>query len=123
MSATPPAFLQIQDVVKDFGGGAVAFELPAGDAFGPRNPQLVQRVARALVRGLSDAGFPVFRAATADELGALIRDRRDIGLAIIDGETDEGPSPMDTLLIALAGCTGSDSTWRLACSATGSVSW
>lgn len=32
------------------------FELPAGDAFGPRNPQLVQRVARALVRGLSDAG-------------------------------------------------------------------
>jgi len=27
---------------------------------------------------------------------------------IVDGETDEGPSPMDTLLVALAGCTGSD---------------
>ena len=26
----------------------------------------------------------------------------------IDGETAEGPSPMDTLLLALAGCTGSD---------------
>ncbi len=27
---------------------------------------------------------------------------------VIDGETAEGPSPMDTLLIAIAGCTGSD---------------
>jgi len=27
---------------------------------------------------------------------------------IIDGNTKEGPSPTDTLLIALAGCTGSD---------------
>ncbi len=27
---------------------------------------------------------------------------------IIDGETGEGPSPMDALLIAMAGCTGSD---------------
>jgi putative redox protein len=27
---------------------------------------------------------------------------------IIDGNTVEGPSPTDTLLIALAGCTGSD---------------
>lgn len=27
---------------------------------------------------------------------------------ILDGETDEGPSPMDMLLIAMAGCTGSD---------------
>lgn len=27
---------------------------------------------------------------------------------MMDGETDEGPSPMDMLLIALAGCTGSD---------------
>jgi len=27
---------------------------------------------------------------------------------VIDGETAEGPSPMDTLLMALAGCTGSD---------------
>ena len=26
----------------------------------------------------------------------------------IDGDTVEGPSPMDTLLIAMAGCTGSD---------------
>ena len=26
----------------------------------------------------------------------------------IDGETDEGPSPVDTLLVAMAGCTGSD---------------
>jgi len=28
--------------------------------------------------------------------------------AIVDGETAEGPSPMDMLLIAMAGCTGSD---------------
>ncbi len=28
--------------------------------------------------------------------------------AIVDGETGEGPSPMDALLIAMAGCTGSD---------------
>jgi putative redox protein len=27
---------------------------------------------------------------------------------LIDGETGEGPSPMDALLMALAGCTGSD---------------
>jgi putative redox protein len=26
----------------------------------------------------------------------------------IDGDGNEGPSPMDTLLVALAGCTGSD---------------
>ena len=54
---------------------AVACSLPAGE---------LEHVSR----GLTDAGFPVFRAATADELGALVRDRRDIGLAIIDGETD-----------------------------------
>ena len=38
MSATPPAFLQIQDVVKDFGGGAVAvnhvsLEITKGEIF------------------------------------------------------------------------------------------
>jgi pilus assembly protein CpaE len=54
---------------------AVACSLPTGE---------LEHVSR----GLSDAGFPVFQAATADELGALVRDRRDIGLAIIDGETD-----------------------------------
>ena len=54
---------------------AVACSLPAGE---------LEHVSR----GLTDAGFPVFRAATAEELGALVRDRRDIGLAIIDGETD-----------------------------------
>jgi pilus assembly protein CpaE len=54
---------------------AVACSLPASE---------LEHVSR----GLSEAGFPVFRAATADELGALIRERRDIGLAIIDGETD-----------------------------------
>jgi len=54
---------------------AVACSLPTGE---------LEHVSR----GLSDAGFPVFRATTADELGALVRDRRDIGLAIIDGETD-----------------------------------
>jgi putative redox protein len=27
---------------------------------------------------------------------------------MVDGETTEGPSPMETLLLALAGCTGSD---------------
>ena len=54
---------------------AVACSLPAGEL-------------EHVTHGLSDAGFPVFRAATADELGTLVRDRRDIGLAIIDGETD-----------------------------------
>ena len=38
--------------------------------------------------GLAEAGFPVFAALDADTLGALLRGRRDIGLAIIDGETD-----------------------------------
>jgi len=38
MSATPPAFLQIKDVVKDFGGGAVAvnhvsLEITKGEIF------------------------------------------------------------------------------------------
>ena len=56
------------------GPTAVACSLPAGE---------LEHVSR----GLTDAGFPVFRATTADELGT-VRDRRDIGLAIIDGETD-----------------------------------
>jgi FKBP-type peptidyl-prolyl cis-trans isomerase SlpA len=31
------------------------FDLPSGEAFGPRNPQLVQRVAAKLLRELGDA--------------------------------------------------------------------
>jgi len=35
-------------------GARAAFELPAGAAFGDRNPQLLQRVSRALLRELGD---------------------------------------------------------------------
>ncbi|HEY8168035.1 MAG TPA: AAA family ATPase [Candidatus Limnocylindrales bacterium] len=54
---------------------AVVCSLPAGE---------LDHVAR----GLTDAGFPIFRAADAAELGGIVRERRDVGLAIIDGETD-----------------------------------
>ena len=48
---------------------------------------LPARGAQARRAAWRRAGFPVFRAATAEELGR-VHDRRDIGLAIIDGETD-----------------------------------
>ncbi len=35
-------------------GTRTAFELPAGEAFGPRNPDLVQRVARSLLLEIGD---------------------------------------------------------------------
>lgn len=35
-------------------GRSASFELPAGAAFGPRNPELLQRVKRALLRELGD---------------------------------------------------------------------
>ncbi len=38
--------------------------------------------------GLREAGFEVLEAGPADAFDALLRERRDIGLAIIDGETD-----------------------------------
>lgn len=39
-------------------------------------------------RGLIDAGIPVYRAASPPDLDDLLRERHDIGLAILDGETD-----------------------------------
>ena len=33
-------------------GSHLRFELPPGEAFGPRNPELVQRVSAAMLRGL-----------------------------------------------------------------------
>lgn len=35
-------------------GTRTSFELPAGEAFGPRNPDLVQRVARSLMTEIGD---------------------------------------------------------------------
>jgi FKBP-type peptidyl-prolyl cis-trans isomerase SlpA len=35
-------------------GAHAAFDLPAGQAFGPRNPQMLQRVKRSLLRELGD---------------------------------------------------------------------
>ena len=35
-------------------GARQSFELPAGEAFGPRNPELLQRVRRSLLRELGD---------------------------------------------------------------------
>ncbi len=42
-------------------GSRRRFELPAGQAFGPRNPELVQRVSAAMLRGLgqADTGYAV----------------------------------------------------------------
>jgi FKBP-type peptidyl-prolyl cis-trans isomerase SlpA len=37
-------------------GAVASFELPPGAAFGERNPQLVQRVRRSLLRELGDPG-------------------------------------------------------------------
>lgn len=44
-------------------GARTCFELPAGEAFGPRNPDLVQRVGRALLDRL---GNPDERYAAGD---------------------------------------------------------
>jgi Flp pilus assembly CpaE family ATPase len=43
---------------------------------------------RLVASGLREAGFEVLEAGPADAFDALLRQRRDIGLAIIDGETD-----------------------------------
>jgi len=51
------------------------------------------------------------KAVTATWLARAMVFRGDVeGKApiTIDGESAEGPSPMDALLLALAGCTGSD---------------
>ena len=36
------------------GGARSSFDVPAGDAFGPRNPDMLQRVALSLLRQLGD---------------------------------------------------------------------
>jgi FKBP-type peptidyl-prolyl cis-trans isomerase SlpA len=44
-------------------GTSASFELPAGEAFGPRNPELLQRVARSL---LQERGHPMAEYAVGD---------------------------------------------------------
>ena len=41
-----------------------------------------------VARELSEAGFDVLHAATPDEAAAILDRRRDIGVSILDGETD-----------------------------------
>ncbi len=43
---------------------------------------------KLVAAGLREAGFEVVEAGPAEAFDALLRERRDIGLAIIDGETD-----------------------------------
>ncbi|HWO90206.1 MAG TPA: OsmC family protein [Gemmatimonadales bacterium] len=52
-----------------------------------------------------------FKQVSASWLGRSMVFRGEVAgrpPVVIDGETDEGPSPMDTLLLALATCSGSD---------------
>ena len=54
---------------------------------------------------------PAVKSVTASwqSRGLVFSGGREGGTAVtIDGDGHEGPSPMDTLLVALAGCTGSD---------------
>ncbi|HEV8516246.1 MAG TPA: AAA family ATPase [Candidatus Limnocylindrales bacterium] len=44
--------------------------------------------ALPVVQELANAGFDVVRLGAAEELEAVLRTRRDVGLAIIDGESD-----------------------------------
>ncbi len=65
-------------------GAHEAFELPAGAAFGERNPALLQRVARALLRELGDPDADygigdVVQFPTPDGQGAYAGVVRDAG--------------------------------------------
>ncbi|GAP38031.1 FKBP-type peptidyl-prolyl cis-trans isomerase [Piscinibacter sakaiensis] len=65
-------------------GAHERFELAAGEAFGPRNPELVQRVARRLLAELGDpderyAVGDVVRFPTPDGQGAYAGVVRELG--------------------------------------------
>ncbi|HET9978660.1 MAG TPA: FKBP-type peptidyl-prolyl cis-trans isomerase [Burkholderiaceae bacterium] len=65
-------------------GARASFELDAGEAFGPRNPELVQRVKRSLLDELGDADArysvgDVVRFPTPDGHGGYAGVVREIG--------------------------------------------
>ena len=65
-------------------GSRASFDLPAGEAFGQRNPQLVQRVSRALLAELGDPDAEygvgdVVQFPTPDGQGAYAGVVRDVG--------------------------------------------
>jgi FKBP-type peptidyl-prolyl cis-trans isomerase SlpA len=65
-------------------GARASFELPAGEAFGPRNPELVQRVKRSLLDELGDADAQysigdVVRFPTPDGQGGYAGVVREVG--------------------------------------------
>lgn len=65
-------------------GAHAAFDLPAGEAFGERNPQLLQRVTRALLRELGDpeasyACGEVVQFPTPDGEGSYAGIVREVG--------------------------------------------
>ncbi|MCC7151439.1 MAG: peptidylprolyl isomerase [Rubrivivax sp.] len=65
-------------------GARVAFDVPAGEAFGERNPQLLQRVTRALLREHGDpqasyACGDVVEFPTPDGAGSYAGVVREVG--------------------------------------------
>ena len=64
-------------------GARASFEIAAGEAFGPRNPDMVQRVARRLLDQMSDATEyqlgDVVRFPTPDGQGGYAGVVREIG--------------------------------------------
>lgn len=65
-------------------GAHSSFDVPAGDAFGPRNPEMLQRVALSLLRQLGDPDAEygigdVVQFPTPDGQGAFAGVLRELG--------------------------------------------
>ncbi len=83
------------------------FELPPGEAFGPRNPQLVQHVAASLLRELGDIDAQY-------HVGDVVRfPAPDGGPAALSGvlKAKDGESLLFDFNHPLAGCAVSFEAW------------